>query len=204
VATLFRPPADFARANLDLTTIAAGERFGRIYFDRHADPLGFGKTPSRFSDPRRRIPKTRFGVLYLGESLKVCFLEAVLRDKRNGAVGDYPLDEAELRTRRFAAVEVLAPLAMVDLRGDGGVRMGVPSDVTRASSQRLARAWSAAFHEHPAQPDGILYPSRLNGQTNLAVYDRALPKLRVAHTAALMDAPELPDVFDDLLVALVP
>jgi hypothetical protein len=199
-----RPTADFARVDLDLTIVAAGARFSRIYFDRHTNPLGFGNTPSRFSDPRRRKAENRFGVLYLGETLKVCFLEAVLRDKRNGAIGDYPLDETELRARRFAAVEVVAPLAMVDLRGDGGVRIGVPSDVTRASGHRLARAWSAAFHKHPAQPDGIVYPSRLNGQTNLAVYDRAIPKLRVADTMRLMDAPELPEVLDDLLVALVP
>jgi len=204
VAAPLRPTADFARVDLDLTTFAAGQRFARIYFDRHANPLGFGKTPSRFSDPRRRNPHNRFGVLYLGEALKVCFLEAVLRDKRNGAVGDYPLDETELRARRFAAVEVVTPLAMVDLRGDGGVRMGVPSDVSRSSDQRLARAWSLAIHEHPAQPDGIVYSSRLNGQTNLAVYDRAIPKLRVAETAPLMSAPELPEILDELLVALVP
>jgi hypothetical protein len=203
VTTSFRPPADFARANLDLKTFAVGDRFGRIYVDHHSNPLGFGKTPSRFSDPRHRIPKNRFGVLYLGESLKVCFLEAVLRDKRNGAIGDYPLDEKELRARQFAVVEVITPLAMVDLRGDGGVRMGVPSDVSRASDQRLARAWSVEFHEHPARPDGIVYSSRLNGQTNLAVYDRAIPKLRVADTTPLMAAPELPEVLDDLLVALV-
>jgi RES domain len=204
VAAPSRPKADFAGVNLDLTTFAAGERFRRIYFDRHASPLGFGKTPSRFSDPRRRKPENRFGVLYLGETLKVCFLEAVLRDKRNGVVGDYPLDETELRARRLAVVEVATPLAMVDLRGDGGIRMGVPSDVSRASGQRLARAWSAAFHEHAAQPDGIVYSSRLNGQTNLAVYDRAIPKLRVAGTTPLIDAPELPEVLDELLVALVP
>jgi hypothetical protein len=198
------PTRDFARVDLDLTSLAAGARFGRIYFDRHTNPLGFGKTSSRFSDPRRRIPKNRFGVLYLGQSLKVCFLETVLRDKRNGAVGDYPLDETELRARRFAVVEVVTPLAMVDLRGEGGVRMGVPSDVPRASDQCLARAWSVAFHEHPAQPDGVVYPSRLNGQTNLAVYSRAIPKLHVADTTSLIDAPELPGVLDDLLVALVP
>jgi hypothetical protein len=198
------PTHDFARVDLDLTSLVVGTRFGRIYFDRHTNPLGFGKTPSRFSDPRRRKPKNRFGVLYLGESLKVCFLEAVLRDKRNGAVGDYPVDETELRARRFAIVEVTAPLAMVDLRGEGSFRMGVPSDVAHAADQRLARAWSVAFHEHPAQPDGVVYSSRLNGQTNLAVYDRAFPKLRVADTMGLMDAPELPPVLDDLLVALVP
>ncbi len=198
-----RPTADFAHVTLDLTTIAARERFGRIYFRHHADPLGFGKAPSRFSDPRRRKPENRFAVLYLGETLKVCFLEVVLRDKRNGAVGNYPLDEGELYERRFAVIEIVAPLTMVDLRGDHCVRMGVPSDVVRASDQRLSRAWSAAFHDHPAKPDGIIYSSRLNGQTNLAVYDRAISKLRVLRASSLLETPGLAEVLDDLFVALV-
>jgi RES domain len=125
-------------------SIASGDgrpwrTFGRIILNRHSDPLGFGKTPSRFSDPRRRIPSHRFGVIYLGETLKVCFLEAVLRDSRNGAVGDYPMDERELHIRRYVEIEIAAPLSLVDLRGDGAIRMGVPSDVARASSQRLGR-----------------------------------------------------------------
>jgi hypothetical protein len=126
-----------------------GARFGRIVLDRHSDALGFGKTPSRFSDPRRRIPSHRFGVIYLGETLKVCFLEAVLRDSRNGAVGDFPMDERELHVRRYAEMDITAPLSLVDLRGDGAIRMGVPSDVARASSQRLGRAWSLAFPSAP-------------------------------------------------------
>ena len=198
------PTPDFACAALDLTTFPAGSRFGRVHLARCADPLGFGKTPSRFSDPRRRKPETRFGVLYLGETLKVCFLEAVLRDKRNGLVGDYPLDEIELRARRFTLVEIVAPLTVIDLRRDGGVRMGVPSDVSRSSDQRLAQLWSVALHEHPARPDGIAYESRLNGHTNLAIYDRAIPKLRVAATMPLLAAPDLPTVLDDFLVAVVP
>jgi len=204
VASPLRPTPAFARVDLDVTIFGAGERFGRIYLDRYPDPLGFGKSPSRFSDLRRRVPANRFGVLYLGETLKVCFLEALLRDKRNGAIGDYPLSEAELRARHFAIVEIAAPISVVDLRANGGVRMGVPSDVARASNQRLARAWSAAIHEHPANLDGIVYPSRLNGETNLAIYDRAIPKLRVAGTMPLINAPGLPAVFDELLVALVP
>jgi hypothetical protein len=75
-----RPTPAFASVKLETATVAPGRRFGRLYFDRYPNPLGFGKTPSRFSDPRRRIPRNRFGVLYLGESLKVCFLEALLRD----------------------------------------------------------------------------------------------------------------------------
>jgi hypothetical protein len=72
------PKPSFNRAALHLATIDPGARFGRIVFNRRSDPLGFGKTPSRFSDPRRRISSHRFGVIYLGETLKVCFLEAVL------------------------------------------------------------------------------------------------------------------------------
>jgi len=104
MSSLLRPTAAFAGVALDLATIGAGETFSRIYFKRHADPLGFGKTPSRFSDPRRRLPENRFGVLYLGQSLKVCFVEAVLRDQRNGQVGDYPPDEFELAARGTRSV----------------------------------------------------------------------------------------------------
>ena len=86
---------------------------------------------------------------------------------------------------------------------DSAIRMGVPSDVARASRQRLGRAWSLAFHQHPSAPDGIVYPSRLNGQTNLAIYDRATPKLRVAIVGPLIAAPDLPTVLDELMVALV-
>ena len=97
---IFHPTPAFRFAALHTATADPGVRFGRIFFDRHMGPLGFGKTPSHFGDPRRRIPSHRFGVLYLGEALKVCFLEAVLRDSRNGAAADYPMDERELHLRR--------------------------------------------------------------------------------------------------------
>lgn len=185
-----------------MAIIARGQAFGRIYFDRYPDPLGYGKTPSRFSDPRNRVPNNRFGVLYLGETLKVCFLEAVLRDLRNGVVGDYPIDEDELRCRIHAVIEVVTPLHLVDLRSDGLVRMGVPTDVARGSKQTLARKWSVAFHDHPSTPDGIIYPSRLNGHTNIAIYDRAVPKLHAVSVLPLLRAPRIGNVMTDLLVAV--
>jgi hypothetical protein len=197
------PTAAFAGVALDLATIGPGERFGRIYLSRYPDPLGFGKVKSRFSDPRRRIEKNRFGVLYVGSTLKVCFLEAILRDERNGAVGDYPIDETELRVRHYAEIEITAPFTVIDLRGDGPVRMGIPTDVVRASSQTLSRAWSAAIYEHPAAPDGIIYPSRLNGETNLAIYDRGISKLRATTVAPLLGAAGLARVLDDFHVALI-
>ena len=80
--------------------------------------------------------------------------------------------------------------------------MGVPTDVHHASKQTLARLWSVAFHNHPNTPDGIIYPSRLNGQANLAIYSRAISKLKVHRLRKLMAAPELDQVLNDLAVEL--
>ncbi|SIT56163.1 RES domain protein [Mesorhizobium prunaredense] len=196
------PPKGFAGSRLQIHTVPAGVGFGRIYMDRYPDPLGFGKTRSRFSDPRRRIPENKFGVLYLGETL-VCFLEAVLRDQRDGVVGDLPIEEKEIYARRYAEIEAITPLKMVDLRDDRAIIMGVPTDVAKAANQTLARAWSVAFHNHTEAPDGIIYPSRLNGHTNLAVFDRAIVKLRAIRVMQLVGAPGLATVLNDLQVSIV-
>lgn len=148
------------------------------------------------------MERTRFGVLYLGASLNVCFIETILRDQRDGVVGDFPIDESELRTRRFAAIRVDSPLSLVDLRGNGPLHMGVPSDVARRQHQGLARHWSLAFYQHPDVPDGIVYPSRLNGETNAAIYDRAVTRLSVATTGPLLNAPGLARILTDLRVTL--
>ncbi|WP_337436296.1 RES family NAD+ phosphorylase [Sinorhizobium meliloti] len=99
-----KPPPGFENSPLDIETVRAGRRFGRIYASAFPDPLGYGKTPSRFSDPRRRDPARRFGVVYLGDTLKVCFLEAVLWK--------------EIYARRYAEIETIADLRLVDLRED--------------------------------------------------------------------------------------
>ncbi len=198
-----KPPAGFERQPLDIETIPSGRRFGRIYASAYPNPLGFGKAASRFSDPRRRDATKRFGVLYLGETLKVCFLEAVLRDRRDGLVGDLPIEEKEIYARRYAEVETIADLSLVDLRDDHAIRMGVPTDVAKSSRQNLARFWALAFHEHQALPDGIIYPSRLNGHTNIAVFERAISKLAPARVVPLIGAPGLAAVINDLRVSLV-
>ncbi|TAZ65504.1 RES domain-containing protein [Rhizobium ruizarguesonis] len=198
-----KAPAGFERQPLDIETIPTGRRFGRIYVSAFPDPLGFGRTASRFSDPRRRDATKRFGVLYLGETLKVCFLEAVLRDRRDGLIGDLPLEEKEIYARRYAEVETIADLSLVDLRDDHAIRMGVPTDVAKSSRQSLARSWALAFHEHQALPDGIIYPSRLNGHTNIAVFERAVSKLAPSRVVPLIGAPGLAAVINDLRVSLV-
>jgi hypothetical protein len=108
----------------------------------------------------------------------------------------------ELTQRRYAEIGTMAELRLVDLRDDNAVRMGVPTDVVRAQRQNLARRWSVAFHEHPSQPDGIIYPSRLNGATNLAIYDRSIAKLQPQRVMTLLGAPGLARVLDDFRVSL--
>ncbi|WP_206377600.1 RES family NAD+ phosphorylase [Sphingobium sp. TB-6] len=199
---MLTPPAAFSRADLDIAIIPVGSAFRRIYWAHHHDPLGFAKSESRFSDPRRRVEANRFGVLYLGSSLKVCFLEAVLRDRRDALVDELPLDEAELMARSVAAITPKRDLRLLDLRGDGPVRMGIPSEVVRGKRQSLARKWSLAFHEHGAGIDGIIYPSRLNGEHNVAVYDRAITALASMGTAPLMKARGFVDILDDFKLAI--
>lgn len=145
----------------------------------------------------------RFGVLYLGSSLKVCFLETILRDERDGIVGQVEIAESDLYDRRYAEIRVREGLQLLDLTGDGPVRMGNPSDIARSSRQALSRRWSVAFHEHPRDVDGIVYPSRLNGETNPAIYGRAVGKLELLREHDLKHAPGLAEVLDEFLVVLL-
>lgn len=82
--------------------------------------------------------------------------------------------------------------------------MGIPTDVIRASHQSLARAWSVAIYEHAAVVDGIIYPSRLDAQANVAVHHRGIRKLSPTTVTTLRNAPGLPSVLNDLKVAIAP
>lgn len=195
------PTPDFARVDLVIASVDVGRTFGRIHRKAYPDPLGYGKNATRFSDPRRRKPESRFGVLYLGASLKVCFVETILRDLRDGLVGEIEIAESELTDRRYSEITVRKPLRLVDLGDDGLLQMGIPTDVARGRNQTLARKWSVAIHEHPAVVDGIIYPSRLNNETNLAIYDRAIAKLAEKAIHDLNEAPGIGAVLDRFQVA---
>jgi RES domain len=182
------PPKGFESSEIELASIKTGTKWFRLYLSRYPDPLGFRFSPSRFSDPRVALPeKDRFGVIYFGSSLKVCFLERILRDLRNGRLGDVPIPYAELEQLMCAEMTIARLLNLVDLRGDNLVKMGVPTDAVRASSHRLGQKWSLAFWLHKQRPHGILYYSRLNDEINMALYDVALPSIRVSTTRPLLE-----------------
>jgi hypothetical protein len=175
------PPTGFRSREVVITAIPVGEIWHRLYLSKYPEPLGLGFGQSRFSDPDVGA-KDRFGVVYLGSSVKVCFAEAILRDQGDGRTSTFPIELAELEDWRCATIEVSTPLTLVDLRADNSIKMGIPSSVMRDRAHEHGQAWSRAIWSHESIPDGIIYDSRLNGQTNVALYDRALGKA-AAHAA---------------------
>lgn len=98
------------------------------------------------------------GLVYLGSSAKVAFVETILRDSADGRGVDCVIDLAEIEKRSIATIEPITDLRLINLTGNGLLKLGVPSDVVGARDQTLAQQWSVAFHDHPDQPDGILFP----------------------------------------------
>ncbi len=193
------PSVDLARHRLVLAEVPIGQVWRRLYDSRFPNPLGFGPGLSRFSDPTGHA----FGLIYLGSRAKVAFVETILRDRADGRGPEYVIKMAEIEQRLLASIRMIDVLRLVDLTGDGPLRMGVPSDVTGARDQSQARQWSAAFHAHPDQPDGMLYPSRLNEERCVALYDRAITKLEVVASPRLADCyAELAAILDDLEIAI--
>lgn len=179
------PPDGFARRPLVLHDEPAGAKWLRLYRRTFPDPLGYGKALSRFSSPPDAAQ--RYGVVYLGSSVNVTVAETLVRDRGDGRLGDLPLELCELEAWACAEIEVVTPLQLADLRGDGPLRMGIPSDVPHAADWRLGQVWSAALHAHDLRPDGLIYLSRFTGEPNLAVFERALSKLSTTRVGALLD-----------------
>src|SRR4051812_34917643 len=122
------PPATFGTRALVLREERRGAVWRRLYEARHPNPLGFRPALSRLSDPTG----SAFGLIYLGSSVRVAFHEVILRDRADARTGPVLVPCAELEAYCCAEIEVAAPLRLVDLTGDGPLRMGVPSDVVGA------------------------------------------------------------------------
>ena len=94
------------------------------------------------------------------------------------------------------------PLALVDLRADGPVRMGAPTAVIHDAHHAAGRALSAVVYGDLPDVDGILYPSRFTTETCVAVFDRAIHKLQATDAAPLMALSGLGEVLSDYEITL--
>lgn len=131
------------------------------------DPIFFGTSGGgRFDDP-----EDEYGVLYTAEDSFGAFIESFGR-----APGRNIVSWQSLRDRPLSCIgvtETEASLRLVDLTGAGLAQIGATADLTSGFYQ-AAQRWSRALHEHPSEPDGLLYrlkhdPSR----KGVAIFERA-------------------------------
>lgn len=162
---------------LPLLILKSGREFIRFIREPHRDLLAIRPGSGRYSDPRRgAVPgKDLFRVLYAGRDPRAAFEETVLRDRRADRTGKTIFSLAELAHWRGGSVRPRRDLRLVDLRDVGGSWriLGTTIDELKGASYHATQYYSLAFHEHPIQPDGIVYTSRYAGTPCIAIYERA-------------------------------
>jgi hypothetical protein len=176
----------------------------RIFPARHAAaPTGVGPGDSRFA--------TAAGghrLLYAAEDFRTAFVETVVRDGFDDGRGARTVDWVDIETRVWSLLDMAGPearLRAVDLRGDGAVRLGVPTDVVRARDHAAGRAFGAAlFGDHP-DIDAVLFPSRLTGGAVVAVRAEAAAERLVGTSGAEIAAhPDLVAILEAYAIGIVP
>ena len=179
-----------------LRSVRLGRVFRVIHRDRRSTPLGAVSAPSRFSDPRER-----YAVLYASDTVRCAFWETLARNRfARRSRREIPRSEAE--SRLVVSISSTGSLALIDLRGDGPVRVGAPSAVAHDGNHAAGRALSAAVHADVPEAAGFLFASRFTGDACVAVFDRAFGRLRALGVAELIRHVEFLDALDDYDIVL--
>jgi hypothetical protein len=125
-------------------------------FRTHAlnhSPFFFGCTGLNRFDP----PDNSYEVLYAGLDAFCAFIETFA-----SAAGTRTITTLALKEHALTEFKARRPLRLVDLTRSGAlVRVGVDGNLFTGDHE-VPQLWSKALHDHPAKPDGLLYPSRLD------------------------------------------
>jgi hypothetical protein len=158
-------------------------------YERGRAPIFFGRTGLNRFD----APAGQFGALYVGVDIYGAFIETFGRQ-----LSTRDIQWAQLAAREMAVILQSRPLRLVDLIGPGLSRIGADARLADGSYE-ISRRWALAFHEHPDQPDGILYRSRHDpSRFCIAIFDRAASALSARSIGSLAD-PHNTDLLADLL-----
>ena len=179
-----------------LSAIGLGRIFRVIHRDRRSTPLGAAPAPSRFSDPRER-----YAVLYASDAVRCAFWETLGRN-RFARRRRRELPRTEVEARLVVSIASTEALSLVDLRGDGPVRIGAPSAVAHDGNHAAGRALSAAVYAGVPEADSFAYSSRFTGDTCVAVFDRSFGKLKLLRTDELVRHAVFLDALDDYGIVL--
>ena len=174
---------------VDLAVEITPKAYVRVTPMAHAaTPLGAGFGVTRFASP-----SNAFKVIYLGQDLTTSVAETLVRDRFQGKATRKLLD-VEAETWGATEVSASAPLTLIDLRSTGLMRLGVSTEAARGKAQGQGRKLSKAVYNQ-TDAHGLIYTSRLTGNTCICVYDRALlgglaasPVIEVTRLASFADA----------------
>lgn len=156
------PPGNLSGRALPVRAVT-GDLY-RLHRAEH-DPLHFGRSAQNRFD----APNGQFGVLYAGDIPTCAFVETYGRLDRIPRL----VTEKELGDRCLSRLAPRSPLRAVDLSAAGLRRLDADNRLC-TGDYRIAQRWSAALHDHPDSPDGILYRSRHDpSRVCLALFDRA-------------------------------
>jgi len=170
---LATPPASEARL---LTT-----QFTKALYRIHPSAYGalhFGRS----GDGRFDLPTGKYGVCYLGCHPECCLAETLLHQTPTTR-----LSWDDLATHTLSVLEPRKPLLLVDVTSTAGqVRASADGRLGSGDYLNQCQAYSQAFHENQAQPDGILYRPRHALQSRaVALFERARHKVKVASAHSL-------------------
>ncbi len=179
-----------------LRNVGLGRVFRVIHRDRRSTPLEAVPAPSRFSDPLEG-----YAVLYASDAVRCAFWETLCRN-RFARRRRRELPRAEVEARLVVSIGSSGTLTLIDLRGDGPVRIGAASAVVHDGNHAAGRTLSAAVHDGVPEADGFLFPSRFTGDTCVAVFDRAFGKLTLSGIDELVRHVEFLNALDDYDIVL--
>lgn len=162
-----------------------------------ATPLGLVPSPSRFSDPA-----LEYAVLYAANTPRCAMVETIVRD-RFAHRARPALQRVEIDGRSLVSLRGTTTLQLLDLTEGGAGRIGCPGAVLGDPRHAAGRALSAWLHREIETLDGLVYPSRFTQATCLAIFDRAVDRLRVEEVMPLMRDPGVPTVLDDYGIELL-
>ena len=176
--------SDLARHFQALVTTRSITNLLRVsHEDYRNTPLGTGEGPSRFSPLAAHHPDHRrsFQVPYLAQDLATALHETVIRDRFD------LLSERILTASDYShhiAVNIsttpLQPLSLIDLTEGNAVRFGVPLDVVLYSRHDDGQYFAEFVHTDMPSVQGVLYRSRFTEHRCVAVFDRAIDRLRAS------------------------
>lgn len=171
--------------------------FRLIHRKHRRRPLGAVPAPSRFGDPAGE-----YAVFYAAEAVRCAFWEALARNRFTRRKRR-ELPRADVEARLVVSLRSTKALQLVDLRGDGPIRIAAPTAVAHDANHAAGRALSAATHAGVPDADGFLFQSRFTGHLCMAVFDRAIKELETISLAPLIEHADFLEALEDYEITLL-